>query len=207
MMESKATKVLSSKIEYIDTTAVPAKEVSFEISNAEDMPVVMDNHFESSATRKEGESLIQNSVNSTYGTVLNFFTNYFARLADNKSAAIPAFMVSFAMINLGFAMPAFAASKALEVVAPVAQSGMTKLLKNVFCAGAAAVFTVSFIHPIDVVKTRMQVAGKGEGGLGQVVGDAMKNEGAGAFYKGIVPAWLREASYTSLRLGLYEPVK
>merc|ERR1719331_1743696 len=35
----------------------------------------------------------------------------------------------------------------------------------------------------------------------------MKNEGAGAFYKGIGPAWLREASYTSLRLGLYEPVK
>ena len=35
----------------------------------------------------------------------------------------------------------------------------------------------------------------------------MKNEGPGAFYKGIGPAWLREASYTSLRLGLYEPVK
>lgn len=28
-----------------------------------------------------------------------------------------------------------------------------------------------------------------------------------AFWKGIGPAWLREASYTSLRLGLYEPVK
>jgi len=35
----------------------------------------------------------------------------------------------------------------------------------------------------------------------------MKTEGPGAFYKGIGPAWLREASYTSLRLGLYEPVK
>ena len=35
----------------------------------------------------------------------------------------------------------------------------------------------------------------------------MESEGAGAFYKGIGPAWLREASYTSLRLGLYEPVK
>ena len=35
----------------------------------------------------------------------------------------------------------------------------------------------------------------------------MANEGPGAFYKGIGPAWLREASYTSLRLGLYEPVK
>lgn len=35
----------------------------------------------------------------------------------------------------------------------------------------------------------------------------MKTEGLGAFYKGIGPAWLREASYTSLRLGLYEPIK
>jgi hypothetical protein len=112
-------------------------------------------------------------------------------------------MVSFAMINMGLPMPAFAASKALAVAPIVAQSGMTKLLKNVFCA----VFTVSFIHPIDVVKTRMQIAKAGEGGLGSIIGDAMKNEGPGAFYKGIVPAWLREASYTSLRLGLYEPVK
>lgn len=29
----------------------------------------------------------------------------------------------------------------------------------------------------------------------------------GAFYKGIKAAWLRESSYTSLRLGLYEPMK
>merc|ERR1712070_530216 len=108
---------------------------------------------------------------------------------------------------MGMPFPAFAASKAAAVAPVVAQTGMTKLLKNVFCAGAAAVFTVTFIHPIDVVKTRIQVAGKGEGGLGQVIGDAMKNEGPGAFYKGIGPAWLREASYTSLRLGLYEPVK
>ena len=28
-----------------------------------------------------------------------------------------------------------------------------------------------------------------------------------AFWKGIGPAWLREASYTSLRLGLYAPIK
>ena len=33
------------------------------------------------------------------------------------------------------------------------------------------------------------------------------DEGAGAFYKGIGAAWMREASYTSLRLGLYDPCK
>ena len=35
----------------------------------------------------------------------------------------------------------------------------------------------------------------------------MAKEGAGAFYKGIKPAWLREGSYSALRLGLYEPIK
>ena len=35
----------------------------------------------------------------------------------------------------------------------------------------------------------------------------MADEGASAFYKGIGAAWMREASYTSLRLGLYEPCK
>lgn len=34
------------------------------------------------------------------------------------------------------------------------------LLDNVVCAGGAAVMTVSFIHPIDVVKTRLQIAGE-----------------------------------------------
>lgn len=122
--------------------------------------------------------------------------------------AIPAFASIFATLMLGVPTPAFAATAA--AIAPAAaNSAMTKLLKNVFCAGAAAVFTVTFIHPIDVVKTRIQVASnKGENvGIGGVIGSAMKDEGPGAFYKGIGPAWLREASYTSLRLGLYEPVK
>jgi hypothetical protein len=32
--------------------------------------------------------------------------------------------------------------------------------KNIFCAGGAAVITVNFIHPIDVIKTRLQIAGE-----------------------------------------------
>lgn len=34
-----------------------------------------------------------------------------------------------------------------------------------------------------------------------------KDEGVAAFWKGIPAAWLRESSYTSLRLGLYTPLK
>lgn len=87
------------------------------------------------------------------------------------------------------------------------------LIKNVAGAGGAAVITVSFIHPIDVVKTRLQIAGeagrqtKQYNGVSGVIKTVLADEGAGAFYKGIGAAWMREASYTSLRLGLYEPIK
>lgn len=35
----------------------------------------------------------------------------------------------------------------------------------------------------------------------------VSEEGISALWKGVNAAWLREASYTSLRLGLYEPIK
>jgi hypothetical protein len=75
------------------------------------------------------------------------------------------------------------------------------------------VITVTGIHPIDVVKTRLQVSG-GEGtrnykalGISGSVKVIAAEEGISAFWKGIGAAWLREASYTSLRLGLYGPIK
>ena len=38
--------------------------------------------------------------------------------------------------------------------------GFRYFIKNVSCAGGAAVIAVSFIHPIDVIKTRLQIAGE-----------------------------------------------
>jgi hypothetical protein len=93
---------------------------------------------------------------------------------------------------------------------------MADLLKSVGCAGGAAVITVTFIHPVDTVKTRLQVAGEAgragvrnytELGIFGTIKTIAKEEGAPAFWKGVNAAWLREASYTSLRLGLYEPIK
>eukprot|EP01031_Cornospumella_fuschlensis_P038090 gene38090-46283_t len=86
------------------------------------------------------------------------------------------------------------------------------LLLSVSAAGTAAVITVTGIHPIDVVKTRLQVSGEGTRnykalGIGGTVSVIAKEEGISAFWKGIGAAWLREASYTSLRLGLYGPIK
>lgn len=94
-----------------------------------------------------------------------------------------------------------------------AAAGGPGLLQQVACAGGAAVIAVSFIHPIDVVKTRLQVSG-GDGvrnyaelGIGGTISVVAKEEGVSAFWKGINAAWMRESSYTSLRLGLYEPIK
>lgn len=43
--------------------------------------------------------------------------------------------------------------------------------------------------------------------MGGTVKKVVGEEGFFALWKGVNAAWLREASYTSLRLGLYEPVK
>ena len=89
---------------------------------------------------------------------------------------------------------------------------MSDIIKDVTCAGASAVLTVTLVHPFDVVKTRLQLSGKGnrnynELGIGRSILVIFKEEGIGSFWKGIKAAWLRESTYTSLRLGLYDPIK
>ena len=87
------------------------------------------------------------------------------------------------------------------------------MMKSIAGASTAAVITVTFVHPIDVVKTRLQVSGTGEGrnykklGIVGSVKVIFKEEGLRAFWKGIQAAYMREASYTGLRIGLYGPVK
>lgn len=78
------------------------------------------------------------------------------------------------------------------------------ILFNVGCAGSAAIMTCTIVHPIDVVKTRVQVT-KGATILGTARGVA--SEGVFAFWKGVTAGWMREGSYTSIRLGLYKPIK
>lgn len=93
---------------------------------------------------------------------------------------------------------------------PMATSAVAapSLLQQVGMAGTAAVITVSFIHPIDVVKTRIQVSPEYAAlGMSGTVKRVVGAEGVAAMWKGVNAAWLREASYTSLRLGLYEPCK
>ena len=74
-------------------------------------------------------------------------------------------------------------------------------LASMGLAGGTAVIVVNATHPIEVVKTRMQVNKCFS--LGQMV----KSEGLMSLYKGLQAAWLREASYTSVKLGAYGPIR
>lgn len=78
------------------------------------------------------------------------------------------------------------------------------LFESILLGGASCIFTVNFTHPIETVKTRMQVSGDG---IGVVVKSTFRNEGVASFWKGIVWAWGREGSYASIKLGGYAPVR
>jgi hypothetical protein len=57
-------------------------------------------------------------------------------------------------------------------------------------------------------KTRIQISSEyGKLGMSGTASKVVSEEGFVALWKGVNAAFLREASYTSLRLGLYEPMK
>jgi len=78
------------------------------------------------------------------------------------------------------------------------------LLQSTALGGTAAVFAVNFTHPIELVKSRVQVNNLG---VMQTCSQTLKNEGFVAFWKGLPWAYCREGSYTSIRLGAYAPVR
>ena len=56
------------------------------------------------------------------------------------------------------------------------------------------------IQPIDMIKVRIQL---GQGSAAQVTSTMLKNEGVAAFYKGLSAGLLRQATYTTARLGSF----
>jgi hypothetical protein len=60
---------------------------------------------------------------------------------------------------------------------------------------------------MDVIKCRMQTQATGYRTFPQSFGKIAAEEGVRGLFKGITASMLREASYSSLRLGLYDPFK
>jgi len=93
-----------------------------------------------------------------------------------------------------------------NIIATARKPGGVKpnLLQSIAFGGAACVFTVNFTHPIELIKTRMQISGNG---IMVTIGSLLKTEGVFSLWKGIPAAWGREASYASIKLGGYAPVR
>ncbi|KAL3787485.1 hypothetical protein HJC23_001135 [Cyclotella cryptica] len=83
-------------------------------------------------------------------------------------------------------------------------SSKPTLLQSTVLGGTAAMFAVNFTHPIELVKTRVQVSNEG---ILSTCTSTMRHEGLSAFWKGIPWAYCREGSYTAIRLGAYAPVR
>eukprot|EP00928_Gymnodinium_smaydae_P029814 TRINITY_DN22351_c0_g2_i4.p1 TRINITY_DN22351_c0_g2~~TRINITY_DN22351_c0_g2_i4.p1 ORF type:complete len:292 (-),score=61.14 TRINITY_DN22351_c0_g2_i4:92-967(-) len=79
-------------------------------------------------------------------------------------------------------------------------------------SGFGALLAESITLPTDVVKVRLQVQNTAGGavkytGFADCFAKIAREEGVQALWKGIVPALVRQVSYTSLSLGIYEPIR
>lgn len=62
-------------------------------------------------------------------------------------------------------------------------------------------------HPLDLAKVRLQTASKPGQSLGSMVYQIMKNEGVLKIYSGLTASLLRQATYSTVRFGVYEYLK
>ncbi|OIW19228.1 hypothetical protein TanjilG_20353 [Lupinus angustifolius] len=66
--------------------------------------------------------------------------------------------------------------------------------------GVSGMLATSVIQPIDMIKVRIQL---GQGSAAHITTTMLKNEGVAAFYKGLSAGLLRQATYTTARLGSF----
>ncbi|XP_056426051.1 mitochondrial 2-oxoglutarate/malate carrier protein isoform X1 [Hyla sarda] len=82
-----------------------------------------------------------------------------------------------------------------------------KAIKFLF-GGLAGMGATVFVQPLDLVKNRMQLSGEGAKTKEyktsfHAVGSILRNEGLGGIYTGLSAGLLRQATYTTTRLGIY----
>ncbi|KAG9155690.1 hypothetical protein Leryth_003965 [Lithospermum erythrorhizon] len=79
--------------------------------------------------------------------------------------------------------------------------GVWPTVKPFVNGGASGMLATCVIQPIDMIKVRIQL---GQGSAGEVTKTMLKNEGVGAFYNGLSAGLLRQATYTTARLGTFK---
>jgi hypothetical protein len=88
------------------------------------------------------------------------------------------------------------------------KEGDVNPLFSLILGGIASMTAGAITHPIDTCKIRIQNSdGKNYQNMFQTMVKIIKEERIVGLYKGLSAALLREGSYSTLRLGLYEPIK
>ncbi|XP_038078543.1 mitochondrial 2-oxoglutarate/malate carrier protein-like [Patiria miniata] len=90
---------------------------------------------------------------------------------------------------------------------PAAPVQLPKPVKFLF-GGLAGMAATVFVQPLDLVKNRMQMSGEGGGSRmyktsGHAIKAIISNEGFFGMYNGLSAGLLRQATYTTTRLGIY----
>lgn len=88
---------------------------------------------------------------------------------------------------------------ATEKTAPTL-SPVWKGVKPFMNGGLAGMGATCIIQPVDMVKVRIQL---GQGTATGIIKEMLAKEGYGAFYKGLSAGLLRQATYTTARLGSF----
>ncbi|XP_068647564.1 mitochondrial dicarboxylate/tricarboxylate transporter DTC-like [Aristolochia californica] len=81
--------------------------------------------------------------------------------------------------------------------------GIWPAVKPFANGGASGMLATCVIQPVDMIKVRIQL---GQGSGLHVVKSMLREEGVGAFYKGLSAGLLRQATYTTARLGTFRVI-
>nr|XP_003701952.1 PREDICTED: mitochondrial 2-oxoglutarate/malate carrier protein-like [Megachile rotundata] len=73
-------------------------------------------------------------------------------------------------------------------------------------AGFCGMAATCFVHPMDVIKNRIQVQHE-KTSIINVVSNIYRNEGILAFYSGLTAGLVRQATYTTVRLGIFNTLQ
>ncbi|XP_054167035.1 mitochondrial 2-oxoglutarate/malate carrier protein-like [Oppia nitens] len=97
-------------------------------------------------------------------------------------------------------------SKLIESKQPKKQS-IPKTIRFLF-GGCAGMMATCVVQPFDLIKNRMQLSGEGRKGKEfktsfHAISSVVKNEGFGGLYVGLSAGLLRQATYATVRLGIY----
>ncbi|XP_008217743.1 mitochondrial uncoupling protein 3-like isoform X2 [Nasonia vitripennis] len=79
-------------------------------------------------------------------------------------------------------------------------------LVNFLNAGLSGMCATCFVHPMDVLKNRMQMSKEGVT-ITQTISTIFRNEGIFKFYAGLSAGLVRQATYTTARLGIYNQLQ